>query len=198
MTTNGEGVAAGRASLGDEIRLSVPGALEFRDVAVRVVGTACRLMRPHGDTGGSAHDAHDGSPGRADFSHDEFSTQVVSAFSEAFNNLAIHGYRAFPSGPERRIELEIASVDGSFVVRLRDFAAPYDPGSYQELPDELPERGMGLFIIRSFMDEITYTSGPPNVLTLKKRWPAPPDAADERGEDDRSDVARDPASALGR
>jgi hypothetical protein len=30
---------------------------------------------------------------------------------------------------------------------------------------------MGLFIIRSFMDEVAYAAGPPNLLTLKKRWP---------------------------
>lgn len=155
----------------DPIRLSVPGALEFRDVAVRVVGTACRLLRPSERSG--ANEGHEVPHGRADFSQDEFSTQVVSAFSEAFNNLAIHGYRNTPPGPLRRIDLEIASIDGSLVVKLRDYAAPYDPVAYQELPDELPERGMGLFIIRSFMDVLTYTSGPPNVLTLAKRWPAP-------------------------
>jgi serine/threonine-protein kinase RsbW len=148
----------------------VPGSLEFRDVAVRVVGTACRLLRPVGSKGGTADRQE---IARGDFTHDEFATQVVSAFSEAYNNLAIHGYRSFPQGPDRRIELEIASRDGAFVVTLRDFAAPYDPGSYSELPDELPERGMGLYIIRSFMDAIEYVAGPPNVLTLVKRWPGP-------------------------
>jgi hypothetical protein len=40
---------------------------------------------------------------------------------------------------------------------------------------KLPEGGMGLFIIRSFMDEVTYTrggGGKPNVLVLRKRWPS--------------------------
>jgi len=60
----------------------------------------------------------------------------------------------------------------AIVVRLEDWGKVYDPAAYIELPDELPERGMGLFIIRSFMDELTYAAGPPNVLTLKKRWPS--------------------------
>ena len=151
----------------DVIRLSVPGALEFRDVAVRVVGTACRLLRPASSRSSDEEPSH----GRADFSQDEFSTQVVSAFSEAFNNLAIHGYRESPAGADCRIDLEITSEEGSLVVRLRDFGCSFDPSDYMEVPDALPERGMGLFIIRSFMDEVIYASGPPHVLTLKKRWP---------------------------
>ena len=159
-----------RAGADDRIRLSVPGTLAFRDVAVRVVGTACRLLRPSGS--GPAQEGEPG-PGRADFSHDEFSTQVVSAFSEAFNNVAIHGYRDAKPDGNRRIDLEIASEGECFVVCLRDFGGVFDPGGYLEVPDELPERGMGLFIIRSFMDEVAYAAGPPNLLTLKKRWPAP-------------------------
>jgi serine/threonine-protein kinase RsbW len=165
------------------IRLSVPGSLEFRDVAVRVVGTACRLLRPREGTDASV--GHPAEPARADFSQDEFATQVVSAFSEAFNNLAIHGYKDANTS-ECRIELEISSdptsgdgvpSDGAaLVITLVDWGKVYDPASYADVPDELPERGMGLFIIRSFMDEISYVKGPPNVLKLKKKWP-PPGAA---------------------
>lgn len=150
------------------IRLSVPGSLEFRDVAVRVVGTACRLLRPR--EGADPSVAPHAEPARADFSQDEFATQVVSAFSEAFNNLAIHGYQDANTS-DCRIDLEISSDDVAFVIRLVDWGKVYDPASYADLPDELPERGMGLFIIRSFMDEISYVKGPPNVLTLKKTWP---------------------------
>ena len=34
--------------------------------------------------------------------------------------------------------------------------------------DGLPESGMGLFIIRSFMDEVVYEPGSPNVLRIAK------------------------------
>jgi serine/threonine-protein kinase RsbW len=168
VSTNRNEQEAKTEARAEPIRLSVPGALEFRDVAVRVVGTACRLLRPSR----SSFTDETSSAGRADFSQDEFSTQVVSAFSEAFNNLAIHGYKDTQTGAACRIELEIGSEDGCFVVRLTDFGQVFDPGGYLDVPDELPERGMGLFIIRSFMDEMTYVPGPPNVLTLKKKWPS--------------------------
>jgi serine/threonine-protein kinase RsbW len=51
-----------------------------------------------------------------------------------------------------------------------DEGQPFDPSGYQKLPDSLPEGGMGLFIIRSFVDEVRYVGGPPNTLTLVKRF----------------------------
>lgn len=99
--------------------------------------------------------------------------QVVSAFSEAFNNLALHGYRNASPG---RIDIAIYAVpdeggrSGAIVIELSDTGEAFDPAQYLELPDALPERGMGLFIIRSFMDEIRYVKGPPHTLTLVKRW----------------------------
>ena len=158
------------------IRLSVPGMLEFRDVAVRVVGTACRLLRPSRNTTSSNPPASDQVPlaARSDFTQDEFATQVVSAFSEAFNNLAIHGYKNDDTADDPRIDLEIGSEAGALYIKLTDNGAAFDPAGYLELPDELPERGMGLFIIRSFMDEVIYVKGPPHTLTLRKLWPSPP------------------------
>lgn len=165
------------------ITLSVPGALEFRDVAVRVVGAACKLFGPHrGDlaadpaaSGGSspppAHAAPDKIGGELS---DEFVMQVVSAFSEAFNNLAIHGYAGKAGG---RIEIEVVPVradadetSGSLLIKLTDTGTPFDPSGHLDMPDELPERGMGLFIIRSFVDEVRYVVGPPHTLTLVKHW----------------------------
>jgi serine/threonine-protein kinase RsbW len=133
------------------ITLKVPGSIEYRDIAVRVVGGACKLI-----------DARD---------PDQFATEVVSAFSEAFNNVILHGYKGVPPGD---IEITIShSAEGVVPVELRlamkDTGRVFDPGQYLELPEEMPERGMGLFIIRSFVDELLYQPGPPNVLTLIKR-----------------------------
>ncbi|MFO0550472.1 MAG: ATP-binding protein [Polyangiaceae bacterium] len=150
------------------ITLSVPGALEFRDVAVRVVGSACKLMGP------SRTERPPGAEvtGRPSGDLDEFGSQVVSAFSEAFNNLALHGYAGVPRG---RIEIEVTTrLEETglelFIVRLTDTGHVFDPAGYLDMPEELPERGMGLFIMRSFLDEIRYQGGPPNVLTLIKRF----------------------------
>ncbi len=141
------------------IRLSVPGTLIYRDVAVRVVGSAARILRADA----SQREAPHGS----DLA-DEFASQIVSAFGEAFNNLVIHGYRDMPAG---RVDIEARCVGGVFELELRDHGRSFDPSSHQELPDALPEGGMGLFIMRSFVDELRYEMGPPNVLTMIKRIP---------------------------
>ena len=98
--------------------------------------------------------------------------RVVSAFGEAFNNLALHGYKGMPDG---RIEIEVSSTvaeDGGGVlsIRLRDTGRVFGPREHLVPPDAEPERGMGLFIIRSFIDEVDYEKGPPNVMILKKRF----------------------------
>jgi serine/threonine-protein kinase RsbW len=133
------------------ITLIVPGSIEYRDIAVRVVGGACKFAE--------AHDP------------EQFATEVVSAFSEAFNNIVLHGYAGVPPGDiEMRIVARALDADTQELsLEIRDHGRIFDPGQYLELPDEMPERGMGLFIIRSFMDELRYVAGPPNVLTLVKR-----------------------------
>jgi serine/threonine-protein kinase RsbW len=56
-----------------------------------------------------------------------------------------------------------------------DFGNRFDPAA-QTLPDldALPESNMGLFIVRSCVDEFSYVPGNPpkfpNVLTLKKNY----------------------------
>ena len=149
------------------ISLTVPGALQYRDVAVRVVGAACKLF-----SRGTSDSTPPGLSTTNDLA-DEMVSQVVSAFSEAFNNLALHGYKGVAPG---NIEIRVDVVndpgpDGGavIVVEIKDTGHVFDPAQYLALPEEEPERGMGLFIIRSFMDEVGYVAGPPNVLTLKKR-----------------------------
>ena len=134
------------------IRLKVPGALKYRDLAVRAVAAACKLV---GNDDGNA-------PGDK-----QFTDQVVSAFGEAFNNTAIHSYRGRTTGD---VDIEIEIGDDFITIRVLDFGNSYDFSSVPE-PDleNLPESGMGLFIIRSFMDEVSYTAGAPNILSMTKR-----------------------------
>jgi len=125
--------------------LRVPGALVYRDLAVRAVQAACKLV------------------GRLDGSFDD---QVVSAFSEAFNNAALHSYKDRPG----EIDIEIELTDNAITLRISDEGEGYDPEKVPA-PDlaALPESGMGLYIIRSFMDEVVYKPGKPNVLTMSKK-----------------------------
>ena len=147
------------------IRLQLVGILEHRDVALRAVSTACKLVTPR-------------PLGRA---WNNFQMQVVSAVGEAFNNIVLHGYAA-RRAPERRIreqqireqtgsiDLRIQTRRGHIRIELRDWGSGFDP---TEVPppefDTLPESGLGLFIMRSFMG-MAYRPGRPNLLTLSKRY----------------------------
>lgn len=133
------------------IHLRVPGSLRYRDLAVRVVAAACKLVGGS-DGGARAHGAWD--------------DQVVSAFGEAFNNAAIHSYRGNPGDVVVEVDVEPAQI----TIRLIDYGSSFDIDRVPEPDlDTLPESGLGLFIIRSFMDEVSYHAGSPNVLTMTKR-----------------------------
>ncbi|HEY4104119.1 MAG TPA: ATP-binding protein [Polyangiaceae bacterium] len=145
----------------DMIKLSVPGSLLFRDVVLRVTASACRLLRSMA--------VAKQEPSREE--HD-FDDRVVSAIGESFNNVAIHAYR----GGAGRVDLEFEISATSITIRLLDFGMAFDPTEARaraEQLSELPESGMGLFIMSECMDEVSYRSGnppaTPNVLTLTKR-----------------------------
>jgi serine/threonine-protein kinase RsbW len=146
----------------DMVRLSVPGDLRYRDVVLSAVASACRVLRP-------AKQKQDPSPqGRPS----EFEQQVLTAVSEAFNNVAIHAYRGGSAGT---VELEIESEGDGITIRIRDQGAGCDPTKRQAPNlDELPESNMGLYIMHSCMDTVSYRRGNPpqvpNELVLFKRF----------------------------
>lgn len=127
--------------------------MRYRDLAVRVVGAACKLV------GSSAGDS---GPLRL---NNDFDHQVVSAFGEAFNNAAIHSYR----GEIGDVDMEIDVGEDRITIRMRDWGPSFllDDVPEPDL-DALPESGLGLFIIRSFMDDVQYRPGSPNVLSMTK------------------------------
>ena len=141
------------------IRLTMPGSLRFRGVAVRVVAEACRLVsRPDAESDAS-------SPGY-DLTH-PFDAAVVSAFAEIFNNIAIHAYGRRGDGG---IDLTVWVDTDSITVELRDHGSAFD---LEAVPapalDELHEGGMGIHIARSLLDVVEYEPGPPNLWRLVKR-----------------------------
>lgn len=153
------------------IRLTIPGLLRYRNVAVRVVAEAARLV-----SGSVARDPDDP---LADDVRDPFDTAVVSAFMEIFNNVAVHAYQRAGGGA---IEIEIAitadgDVAGDLVIEVTDTGRAFDLAAVPPLPDELdadglPEGGMGIHIAKTMLDEVTYEPGPPNSWRLRKRVPA--------------------------
>ena len=152
------------------IRLSVPGTLRYRPIAVRAVAEAARLVS--GSPNGRDAKNLSTDPLALDVRH-PFDTAVVSAFMEIFNNIAIHAYQRRGNGT---IEIEITLSSDAIVIEVRDDGRPFDIESVAELPDQLdeeslPEGGMGIHIAKTMLDEMTYEPGPPNVWRLCKRLP---------------------------
>jgi serine/threonine-protein kinase RsbW len=138
------------------IRLELPGELRYRHVVLRAVGVACKA---------ATADASDECDSVAAVT--SFVSQVVTAVGEAFNNVVLHGYAGDRSGT-----VCVAVEIGIGFVRLiiEDMGESWDPLQVGTPNLEaLPESGMGVFIMRSFMDEVAYRPGRPNVLTMTKR-----------------------------
>ena len=135
------------------IILKVPGQLEYRELATRVVATACKLAHADGTTQALP---------------EEFTHQAVSAVGEAFNNVVLHGYADLEPGD---VIFEVATLENRIEIVVKDDGHSFHPDDAPE-PDlgMLPESGMGLFIIRAFVDELTYEPGTPNCLRMVKRF----------------------------
>ncbi len=132
------------------VSIAVPGELAFRDLVSRAVATVCRL----------ACSNHSES--------ETFCHEVVSAVGEAFNNAVLHAY----AGARGDVSLTMSFDSSQVVVELAETGAAFDLEAVPDLMvDDPQESGMGLFIIRNFVDELTYTPGPPNRLRMTKRLP---------------------------
>jgi len=137
------------------VMLSVPGTLRYRDLAVSVVSEAARLVACSDDA------------------RDAFGTAVIAAFSEIFNNVAIHAYQRKGGGT---IDIAIKPTDRELVIEVADHGNPFDLGEVPPLPSDidehsLPEGGMGIYIAKKMLDEVSYEPGPPNLWRLCKRLP---------------------------
>lgn len=148
--------------MANTIRLSVPGTLRYRAIAVRVVAEAARLV-----SCSSQRDPDD--PMALDVT-DPFDLAVVSAFMEIFNNVAIHAYQRNGGGA---IDISVTPTDRELLIEVRDHGQPFDIDEVAPLPEvgveSLPEGGMGIHIAKTMLDEMTYEAGPPNLWRLRKR-----------------------------
>ncbi len=146
------------------IRLTVPGTLRYRSLAVRLVAEAARLV-----SGSTRRDPEDQ---LANDVRDPFDTAIVSAFMEIFNNVAIHAYQRKGGGT---IEIALSHTDDELVIEVKDHGRPFDIDEVPPLPEvgehALPEGGMGIHIAKTMLDEMTYEPGPPNLWRLCKRLP---------------------------
>jgi serine/threonine-protein kinase RsbW len=133
------------------IVLRVPGTLSYRNLVMRVVEASCRL----GPEGGAPEP-----------SSKEFDYHVISAFGEVFNNVVLHGYNG---GPKGEIEVQIEPLADRLVLRVLDWGKSFDPTMVPP-PDleALVDSGRGVYIVQSFMDELVYEAGKPNLMILTK------------------------------
>lgn len=132
----------------DRLTIAVPCDLRFRNAVGALLGEVCRELQRGG----------------ADAM---LETQVISAFNEAFNNLALHDGHL-------RGEVEVVVEIGvdRLEIQLLDEGPAFDLDEVQE-PElmSMPESGLGLFIIRSMMDEVDYipgAAGSRNVFRMKR------------------------------
>lgn len=143
------------------IRLKVPCSLQYRDLAMRTVAAACKIARPRRATDAGPSDL-------------EFDDQVVTSFGEAFTNVVKHGAAGEPA-PD--VEIEIEAHPDRLTIRLMDYGKPFDLAAVPAPDlDRLPESGLGVHILKSWMDDVTYQRGngaaaakTANVLSMTKR-----------------------------
>jgi len=127
--------------------------MAYRDLVMRAAATACK----------SAASEHGASAEASDCLMNE----MVSAVGEAFNNVVLHAYADVADG---QVALDIDTGAGEMRIEIRDEGASFDIDAVPAPDlDELPEGGMGLFIIRSFVDDVSYEPGTPNVLRMCKK-----------------------------
>jgi serine/threonine-protein kinase RsbW len=138
---------------GENVCVEAPGEIAYRYVILRAVAAVCKVAITR--VCGRRVPA------------DGFTHQVVSAVGEAFNNIALHCYR--DRSPDI-IRVRMAIEASVLRLTIEDYGASFDPLTAR-VPDldALPESGLGIFIMRSLMDEVTYQPGRPNVLNLSKR-----------------------------
>jgi serine/threonine-protein kinase RsbW len=132
--------------------VETPGDISYRNVILRAVAAACK----------AAFAGVWGGEGPAD----EFTSRVLSVVGEAFNNIAFHCYRDRSSDIARvRVTIDATAV----YLRIEDYGRSFDPlGARLPDLDALPESGLGIYIMRSLMDTVSYQAGWPNVLSLSK------------------------------
>jgi len=97
---------------------------------------------------------------------------LIMAVDEALTNIVIHGC---DQDPECHIEVVTEPTAAGMLVHLLDYAPPFDPTAFPD-PDlsiplhRRPVGGLGIFMMKQTVDEVTYEPRPGggNILTLRK------------------------------
>jgi serine/threonine-protein kinase RsbW len=90
-------------------------------------------------------------------------SKIEIAVDEACSNILEHGYGDVTPKPPIRVEFEVQA--NSFCVRIYDQGDPFDFAAHAAptFPDHWHDgntRGVGLFLIKECMDEVSYDKSP--------------------------------------
>ena len=96
------------------------------------------------------------------------------AIDEIFSNIAHYAYN--PETGPATVRVEVEENPLSVVITFMDHGIPYDPLA-EERPDttklsasERPIGGLGLFIVKKTMDDVSYAyKDGQNILTIRKK-----------------------------
>ena len=98
---------------------------------------------------------------------------IQLAADEASSNIIEHAYAGVTGG---KLEIDLSTSDNELKIIMRDHGKPFDPASVPEpnVKADLSERkigGLGMYLMRKLMDEVSYESSPEtgNILTMIKR-----------------------------
>jgi serine/threonine-protein kinase RsbW len=98
---------------------------------------------------------------------------IQLAADEASSYIIEHDYAGVEGG---KLEIDISISDNKLKIIMRDHGKPFDPASVPEpnVKADLSERkigGLGMYLMRKLMDEVSYESSPEtgNILTMIKR-----------------------------
>lgn len=101
---------------------------------------------------------------------DKFAFQLAT--DEAAANIFEHAY----AGQGGEIVIDVSRESDTLVVCIRDWGRPFNPDRVPP-PDldapleERPEGGLGLYLIRKFMDDVSFAFDPVqgNTITMRRR-----------------------------
>lgn len=91
---------------------------------------------------------------------------------EALSNVILYAYE---KGSTHEIRIDVNYTDHQLGITITDTGRPFDPTQQKEpdihLPaEERPIGGLGIFLIRKIMDEVSYQrSGQENILRMTKK-----------------------------
>ena len=98
---------------------------------------------------------------------------IQLAADEASSNIIEHAYAGVTGG---KLEIDILISGREIKITMRDHGKSFDPSSVPEpnVKADLSERkigGLGMYLMRKLMDEVSYESSPEsgNILTMIKR-----------------------------